>query len=47
VPLEVVDRAVRRVLFAKFRLGLFDAPFVEPDKAANAFRTAAHLEAVA
>ena len=30
VPLAAVDEAVRRVLRVKFRLGLFERPFVEP-----------------
>ncbi len=30
---EVVDRAVARVLRVKFELGLFDSPYVDPDKA--------------
>jgi beta-glucosidase len=31
VPESDVDNAVRRVLAAKFRLGLFDNPYVDPD----------------
>lgn len=31
VPESDVDKAVRRVLAAKFRLGLFDNPYVDPD----------------
>lgn len=34
VPMARVDDAVRRVLRVKFRLGLFDKPDVDPDKAA-------------
>ena len=33
VPQSEVDRAVARVLTAKFRLGLFDNPYVDPDYA--------------
>ena len=33
VPIAEVDRAAARVLTAKFRLGLFDNPYVDPDKA--------------
>ncbi len=33
VPESEVDRAVARMLAAKFRLGLFDHPFVDPDYA--------------
>lgn len=35
VPDSLVDRAVARVLRAKFELGLFESPFVEPDRAAS------------
>lgn len=31
---SIIDRAVRRVLTAKFQLGLFDQPYVVPDSAA-------------
>ena len=33
VPASELDRAVARVLTAKFRLGLFDNPYVDPDYA--------------
>lgn len=33
VPIARIDAAVRRALLLKFRLGLFDAPFVDPDAA--------------
>lgn len=39
VSLELVDRAVRRVLRAKFELGLFENPYVDPAAAAAAFDT--------
>ncbi len=35
VPEALVDRAVSRVLAAKFRLGLFESPYVDPDYAAK------------
>jgi beta-glucosidase len=35
VPEAEVDRAVSRVLTAKFRLGLFDNPYVDPEYAAQ------------
>lgn len=35
VPDSVRDAAVRRVLRAKFELGLFDRPYVDPDSAAH------------
>ncbi len=34
VPDSVIDRAVARVLRLKFRLGLFERPYVDPDSAA-------------
>lgn len=37
VAIEVVDEAVRRVLRLKFRLGLFENPYVEVGRAAQAF----------
>jgi len=33
VPVSEVDRATARILAAKFRLGLFDQPYVDPDYA--------------
>ncbi len=33
IPEEVLNEAVRRVLRAKFLIGLFDNPFVDPEKA--------------
>jgi beta-glucosidase len=42
VPLSDVDRAVARVLTAKFRLGLFDNPYVDPDKAEQITGSAEH-----
>ncbi len=30
IPMERIDEAVRRILFAKFELGLFDHPYGEP-----------------
>jgi beta-glucosidase len=38
-PAEVADQAVRRVLEMKFRLGLFDNPYVETGKAQTVFDT--------
>lgn len=44
VPADLIDRAVRRVLEVKFRLGLFDEP-AEPDVArAGAVHGTEHLE---
>lgn len=33
LPIEVVDRAVRNVLRTKFQVGLFENPYVDPEKA--------------
>jgi beta-glucosidase len=44
VPESQLDRAVGRVLAAKFRLGLFDDPYVDPDHAAQITNCAAHRE---
>ncbi len=43
-PIADVDRAVRRILTQKFRLGLFDRPFVDPDRAASIVHSAAHRD---
>ena len=39
-----VDEAVRRVLLAKFRLGLFENPFVDEDAAASVLTDPAHRD---
>ncbi len=39
LTLEVLDTAVRRVLLLKFRLGLFDQPYVDAENANNVFQT--------
>ncbi len=39
VPIEAVDEAVRRVLRAKFALGLFEHPYVDPEAAEAGFQT--------
>ncbi len=35
VPIELVDRSVRRILTLKFRLGLFERPYVDVEAAVN------------
>lgn len=30
IPIDVVDEAVKRILYVKFKLGLFENPYVEP-----------------
>lgn len=41
---EVLDRAVRRVLTLKFRLGLFESPYADPDRAERVIGSAEHVE---
>ncbi len=41
---EAVDASVRRVLAAKIRLGLFDAPYVDEDRARAVLADPAHRE---
>ncbi|WP_187375171.1 glycoside hydrolase family 3 N-terminal domain-containing protein [Paenibacillus antibioticophila] len=41
---EVLDRAVRRVLTLKFRLGLFESPYADPDRAEQVIGSAEHVE---
>ncbi|HTS34387.1 MAG TPA: glycoside hydrolase family 3 N-terminal domain-containing protein [Candidatus Solibacter sp.] len=42
VPEAELDHAVSRVLYTKFRLGLFDNPFVDPDYAEKVTNSAGH-----
>jgi beta-glucosidase len=42
VPESEVDRAVARVLTTKFRIGLFDHPFVDPDYAEKTVNSEEH-----
>jgi beta-glucosidase len=44
VPMGLVDRAVRRVLEVKFRLGLFENPCVNVDHAVQVAHSQAHQE---
>ena len=41
ISMEIIDQAVRRVLYAKFALGLFEHPYVDEGAAAVAFDTTA------
>ncbi|HET7601587.1 MAG TPA: glycoside hydrolase family 3 N-terminal domain-containing protein, partial [Gemmatimonadales bacterium] len=43
VPAGVIDSAVMHVLEAKFRLGLFDSPYANPDSAAAINASSNHL----
>ncbi|MCS5497450.1 glycoside hydrolase family 3 protein [Cnuibacter physcomitrellae] len=45
VPVERIDVSASRLLELKFRLGLFDDPFVDEDAAAEILGSAAHEEA--
>ena len=42
IPIALVDRAVRRVLELKFRLGLFEHPYVDVDHARQVMHSADH-----
>jgi beta-glucosidase-like glycosyl hydrolase len=44
VPMELVDRAVRRVLEVKFRLGLFEHPYVDLQHAKQVMHSAEHQQ---
>jgi beta-glucosidase len=44
VPESLVDRAVSRVLATKFRLGLFENPYVDPDYAERNTNNAEHIK---
>jgi beta-glucosidase len=44
VPLRQLDQAVARVLTAKFRLGLFDHPYVDPDYAERVNNSPEHKQ---
>ncbi|EOS54580.1 glycoside hydrolase family 3 N-terminal domain-containing protein [Paenibacillus barengoltzii] len=41
---EVLDRAVRRVLTLKFRLGLFERPYADPERAEQVIGSTEHVE---
>ena len=47
VPESQVDRAVARVLATKFRLGLFDNPYVDPDYAEKVNNSTEHKQLAA
>ncbi len=44
VDVKYVDEAVRRILTIKFRLGLFENPFVDVNKVRSAFENPAHRQ---
>jgi beta-glucosidase len=44
VPMELLNRAVERVLRLKFQLGLFDNPYVDPERAVRIVHNERHQE---
>jgi beta-glucosidase len=44
VPMALIDRAVRRILTQKTRLGLFDKPFVDPETAVKTVHAPANVD---
>jgi len=44
LDVAVIDAAVRRVLTAKFRLGLFEQPYTDEDSAADVLSTSSHRD---
>jgi beta-glucosidase len=44
VPIWLVDRAVRRVLEQKFRLGLFESPYADVERATHIVHSSAHQD---
>lgn len=44
VPMSLVDRSVRRILKQKLRLGLFERPLVDPERAAEIVHQADHQD---
>lgn len=44
VSMDLIDRAVRRILKIKFQLGLFDNPYVDPDDAEQVSHTPEHQD---
>jgi len=44
VPMELIDRALRRVLEQKFRLGLFERPYADPEQAEKVVHSKEHQD---
>ncbi len=44
VPVSLVDRSVRRLLREKFRLGLFEHPYVDPNQAVRVVHSQEHQD---
>jgi len=45
VPESLIDEAVRRILTVKFKLGLFENPYADPERARRVVKSGEHLEA--
>lgn len=45
MPVATLDQSVRRILIAKFRMGLFESPFVDEAQARATLATPAHRDA--
>ena len=41
---DLIDEAVRRILRVKFKLGLFERPYVDPDRARKIIKCREHIE---
>ena len=44
IPEELIDEAVKRILTIKFKLGLFEKPYADPEKARKVIKCKEHLE---
>lgn len=44
IPIDLVDRAVRRVLYLKFRLGLFEHPYADLKRAETVMHSSEHQQ---
>lgn len=44
LPVEVVDEAVRRILKVKFKLGLFENPYADPERAKKIIKCKEHFD---
>ena len=44
VPMSLIDRSVRRILKQKFRLGLFEKPLVDPERAVQTVHQPEHQD---
>ncbi len=47
IPISLIDQAVSRILYQKFQLGLFENPYVDPEKARKMTDTAEDRELAA